>query len=86
MHGYGLRQDEERLLPWSWAADRLLQSHNYWVATSGSDGRPHLAAVWGVWWQDQFVFSTGGRSAKARNLATDSRCSVAPEGAQESVV
>jgi PPOX class probable F420-dependent enzyme len=56
------------------------------VATTRPDGSPHLAAVWGVWLDDAFHFSTGGRSRKARNLAADPRCVVTPEQAEESVV
>jgi hypothetical protein len=74
------------LLPWGWAAERLERAHNYWVATTTPEGSPHLAAVWGVWIDTTFSFSTGGRSRKARNLAADPRCVVTPERAEESVV
>lgn len=74
------------LLPWSWAAERLERAHHYWVATTRPDGRPHLAAVWGVWDGEAFCFSTGGRSRKARNLAAQARCVVTPEYAGEAVV
>jgi PPOX class probable F420-dependent enzyme len=86
MPGYGISPSEEGLLPWAWAVERLERAHNYWVATTGPDGSPHLAAVWGLWHDDTFVFSTGGGSRKARNLAADARCVVAPEQAGESVV
>jgi pyridoxine/pyridoxamine 5'-phosphate oxidase len=88
MPGYGISPAgaEDDLLPWSWAVQRLEQARNYWVATSGPDGSPHLAAVWGVWVDDAFHFSTGGRSRKARNLATDPRCVVSSEQAEEAVV
>ena len=61
--------DISSLKPWSWAVERLEQSHNYWIATSRPDRRPHLMLVWGVWWQDAFWFSTGPRTRKARNIA-----------------
>jgi PPOX class probable F420-dependent enzyme len=88
MPGYGILPADagNGLLPWAWAVERLERSHNYWVATSGPDGSPHLAAVWGVWLDEAFWFSTGGRSRKARNLAADPRCVVAPEDAGDSVV
>jgi len=38
--------DSAALKPWSWALERLEKSHNYWIATSRSDGRPHLMVVW----------------------------------------
>jgi PPOX class probable F420-dependent enzyme len=88
MPGYGIAPADggDGLLPWAWAVRRLERAHNYWVATTGPDGSPHLAAVWGVWRDDRFHFSTGGRSRKARNLAADPRCAVTPEHAEESVV
>ena len=44
MPGYGIvGPDEGRgLLPWSWAEERLIASHDYWVATVWPDGRPHV--------------------------------------------
>jgi PPOX class probable F420-dependent enzyme len=88
MPGYGILPADAGggLLPWAWAVERLERAHNYWVASNRPDGSPHLAAVWGVWLDGAFWFSTGGRSRKARNLMADPRCVVAPEDARESVV
>jgi nitroimidazol reductase NimA-like FMN-containing flavoprotein (pyridoxamine 5'-phosphate oxidase superfamily) len=86
MPDYGISPATDGLLPWAWAVERLERAHNYWVATTGPGGSPHLAAVWGLWHGGAFVFSTGGRSRKARNLAADPRCVVTPEHAGESVV
>ena len=73
-------------LPWEWARQRLESAHNYWLATADRDGTPHLAVVWGVWHEDAFLFSTGPRSRKARDLQHRPPCSVALEGGAESVV
>ncbi|HEX8879736.1 MAG TPA: pyridoxamine 5'-phosphate oxidase family protein, partial [Candidatus Acidoferrum sp.] len=62
-------EDASSLKPWSWAVERLEQSHNYWIATSRPDRRPHLMIVWGIWWRDAFWFSTGPRTRKAKNIA-----------------
>ena len=64
MPGYGIAEPEDGqgLLPWSWAEERLVSSHDYWVATSRPDGRPHLMPVWGVWFDDAWWFSSGRRS------------------------
>jgi PPOX class probable F420-dependent enzyme len=86
MPGYGVSAADDGLLPWSWAVRRLERARNYWVATTGPDGTPHLTAVWGAWLDNAFHFSTGGRSRKARNLTADPRCAVTPEHAGESVV
>ncbi|HZM74348.1 MAG TPA: pyridoxamine 5'-phosphate oxidase family protein [Candidatus Limnocylindrales bacterium] len=88
MPGYGILPAGAGggLLPWSWAVQRLENAHNYWVATTGRGGAPHLAAVWGLWDSGAFHFSTGGESRKARNLTADPRCVVTPENAGEAVV
>lgn len=75
----------EGLLPWSWAAERLVYSRGYWIASSRPDGRPHMAVVWGVWLDDRFLFSTHASSRKARNLAANRACVVCPERADEAI-
>ena len=74
------------LKSWPWALERLEKSHNYWIATSRPDGRPHLMLVWGVWWQGAFWFSTGPRTRKARNIAADPHCVIGTEKADEAVI
>jgi PPOX class probable F420-dependent enzyme len=88
MPGYGIKGPDEGsgLLPWSWAAERLEASRNYWVATVWPDGRPHTMPVWGVWDGEALWFSSGLRSRKTRNLVTDARCVVTTEDANEPVV
>jgi PPOX class probable F420-dependent enzyme len=86
MPGYGIATDADGMLAWDWAVQRLTASHTYWVATTGPDGAPHLAAVWAVWSTDALCFSTGARSVKARNLAHEPRCAITPGDAEEAVV
>ena len=88
MPDYGIRGPDEGtgLLSWSWALERLAASHDYWVATTWSDGRPHVTPVWGAWVDDALWFSCGPTSRKARNLGRDPRCSVATDRPNEPVV
>lgn len=88
MPGYGTLPATEGsgLLPWSWALDRLTQSHDYWLATANPDGVPHLMPVWGMWHQDALWFSSANGSRKARNLSAQSRCSLATDNPIEPVV
>jgi hypothetical protein len=88
MPGYGILPADqgEGLLPFAWAEERLRDARNYWLGTVGPGGSPHLMAVWGVWLNREFVFSTGRKSRKARNLMNDPRCVVTPETAAEAVV
>ena len=86
MPGYGIPGGRKGLLPWKWAKDRLEQSHNYWISTVRPDGSPHAMVVWGLWWAGAFHFSTGKQSRKARNLASNPRCVVCTERAEEAVI
>src|SRR2546429_279424 len=76
-------EDMSSLKPWSWAVERLEQSHNYWIASSRPDHRPHLMIVWGIWWRDAFWFSTGPRTRKAKNIAAVPRVVIGTEKADE---
>jgi len=88
MQGYGLpaATKGKGLLPWKWAEERLTKSHNYWMATTGPRGGPHVMVVWGVWVGSAFYFSTGRESRKAKNLAANPHCVVCTEKADEAVI
>jgi len=84
--GYGFPKGNKGLLPWSWAEQRLKKSHNYWITTVKPDGSPHTMVVWGLWQDGRLLFSTGGKSRKARNLARNPNCVVCTEHANEAVI
>jgi hypothetical protein len=89
--GYGLPKSKKGLLPWSWAEQRLKKSHNYWIttvksATSPKGMAPHTMVVWGLWQDGRFLFSTGSKSRKARNLEQNPHCIVCTENASEAVI
>ena len=88
MPGYGIVGPNAGggLLPWTWAVERLERAHDYWVATSWPDGRPHVMPVWGAWVDGAVWFSCSRGSRKARNLLRDARCSVTTDDASEPVV
>jgi PPOX class probable F420-dependent enzyme len=88
MPGYGVAGPGEGtgLLPWSWAEQRLIASHDYWLATVCPDGRPHLMPVWGVWDGRSMWFSSSPASRKARNLSRDPKATVSTDSPKEPVV
>ena len=88
MPGYGTLPADQGsgLLPWSWAQQRLAVSHDYWLATAGLDGAPHLMPVWAVWLDGELWFSSSNGSRKARNLASRPRCTVSTDNPLEPVV
>src|SRR5579863_5865897 len=88
--GYVFPKGTKGLLPWAWAEQRLKKSHNYWITTvkpdSSPQASPHTMVVWGLWQDGRFLFSTGSKSRKARNLAKNTNCIVCTEHAQEAVI
>src|SRR3954466_16163073 len=52
-------------------------SRTTWLSTVNEDGSPHVTAVGALWLDDAFWFQTGASTLKARNVARDSRCSIA---------
>jgi nitroimidazol reductase NimA-like FMN-containing flavoprotein (pyridoxamine 5'-phosphate oxidase superfamily) len=88
MPGYGVQPAAagSGLLPWSWAEQRLIRAHDYWLATATPDGAPHLMPVWAVWHTGGLWFSSSNGSRKARNLAGQPRCSLATGDPLEPVV
>ncbi len=83
---YGIHDDEDGLLDWSWAEERLVAARNYWVATVRPDGSPHAMPVWGLWHEDAFYFSSAPDSRKAKNLAGNPAVTVHLESGDEVVV
>lgn len=83
--GYGISADEEGMLQWRWAEERLALSRNYWIVTSGPGG-PAAAPVWGVWSDGALYFGTNPSSRKGRNLQRDPRVVVHLESGDEVVI
>lgn len=85
--GYFMAEDEGAgLLPWSHVAERMREAWNYWLATCSESGRAHAMPVWGVWLDDEFLFSTGTTTRKGRNLAANPFASLHLESGNQLVV
>ena len=56
------------------------------VCVGSSDDAPHAMPIWGIWVDQRFYFSTGGKSRKAKNLARNRKCVVCTEKAHEAVI
>jgi PPOX class probable F420-dependent enzyme len=84
--GYGIRTDDEGLLPWNEAEVKLERARNYWIGTTRPDGSPHAMPVWGLWLDGSLFFSSGSTSRKTRNLAVDPRVVVHLESGDDVVV
>ena len=86
MAAYGVPDSTTGLLPWAWALERLHVSHNFWLATTRPDGRPHLMPLWGLWSEDALYISTASSSRKAVNLYLQPACSISTQRADEAVI
>ena len=68
-----------------WVEERLRASHNYWLATTRPDGRPHLVPVWGVWLDERFWFSSYA-GVKLRNIEENPAVVLTTETPREVVI
>ncbi len=72
------------MLSWDYVDSRMRDSLNYWIASSGVDGRPHAVPVWGAWLEDVFYFVGTGR--KIRNLRANPQAVVHLESGDDVVL
>ena len=84
---YGVPTDGGSLVPWEHVIERLGHAVAYWLATTGSDGRPHVVPVWGAIVDDDLYLEVGARStAKVRNLQHEPRVAVHLDDADDVVI
>ena len=74
------------MLDWTHAERRLQQARFYWLATTGPDGRPHVAPLWGVWIDGAFFFDGHPRTRWARNIAANPAVCVHLESGDDVVI
>jgi hypothetical protein len=83
--GYGIPTSTKGMLPWSWARERLDRAIVYRLATTGSDGAPHLIPIWGAWVDDHW-YVEGGPTRWQRNLRENPRMAIHVEAGDEVVI
>ena len=83
---YGTAKSAKGLLDWTWARQRLSDSHNYVIVTVRPAGRPHAMGMHGLWFDDEFYFGTADSTRKAKNLAANANCILINEKLDELVV
>jgi nitroimidazol reductase NimA-like FMN-containing flavoprotein (pyridoxamine 5'-phosphate oxidase superfamily) len=86
--GYGIvgPEDGKGLLPWAWVARKMNRCRTFWLATVRDNARPHVMPLWGVWLEDGFFFSTGRKSRKGQNLASNAACTITNDDGEEAVI
>jgi nitroimidazol reductase NimA-like FMN-containing flavoprotein (pyridoxamine 5'-phosphate oxidase superfamily) len=87
--GYGIvgANQGKGLLSWTWVARKMNSCRTFWLSTILADHeRPHVMPIWGVWLDDAFFFSTGRKSRKGQNLATNPSCTITNDNGAEAVI
>jgi len=83
---YGTPKNNKDLLAWSHVTDRMTQAMHYWICTVGSDGRPHVTPVDGLWLDDKLYFSGSAQTRRNRNLATNPAVSIHLDSSDDVVI
>ncbi len=84
--GYGVPDNDEGLLDWSWAVERLTTAKNYWFHTTRPDGRPHAMPAWAAWTDGALYFDGSPETRRAKNLAENPAIVIHLESGDEVVV
>jgi hypothetical protein len=83
---YGIPDDTDTLLQWSWVAERLTEERNYWIAASSPDGTPTARPVWGVFVDDTIFFGGGPLTRWSRYLEQNPKVSLHLESGEKVVI
>ena len=83
---YGIPEDTDTLLPWSWVADRLSEERHYWIAAVSPDGTPTARPVWGVFVDDTIFFGGGPLTRWSRYLEQNPKVSLHLESGEKVVI
>jgi hypothetical protein len=84
--GYGVPDTDQGVLEWSAVEDRLVRSSHYWMATTRSDGTPHVVPRWGVWMDGRFWYDGAVDTVHVRNLTENSACVLHLEDGRQAVI
>jgi hypothetical protein len=74
------------LIPWSYIDEKLRTALNYWLATVGPGGGPHVRAVDGVWVEGALCFGGSPETRWVRNLQANPAVSVNLSSEAEAII
>jgi len=84
---YGVPERGGSMIEWAASIARLRDAEGYWLATTRSDGSPHVVPVWGVIADDDLYLETGAATtAKVRNLAERPAVAIHLDGVNDAVI
>ncbi len=73
---YSQSPDPGVRMEWSFIEEQLREAKNYWLASEGSTGAPHVRPVDGVWVDGALCFGGSDETRWARNMQERPRISV----------
>jgi hypothetical protein len=73
--GYGV-QEAGPFLDWAVVEGRLVDSTEYWLASTRPDGRPHVVPRWGVWLDNNFWYDGSPETRHSKNLIGNPACAL----------
>jgi hypothetical protein len=83
---YGIPKNDKDLLPWSHVNERMTQAMHYWICTVGSDNRPHITPVDGLWLDDKLYFGGSPHTRRNRDLVNNPAVSVHLDSSDDVVI
>lgn len=83
---YGIPKNYKGLLPWSHVTERMTQAMHYWICTVGSDNRPHITPVDGLWLDDRLYFGGSPKTRRNRDLLANPAVSVHLDSSEDVVI
>jgi hypothetical protein len=83
---YGVPKTNNGLLSWSHVTERMTQAMHYWICTVGTDQRPHVTPVDGLWLEDQLYFGGSPKTRRNRDLIANSAVSVHLDNSEDVVI
>src|SRR5512146_1291179 len=84
--GYGVPENNEGVLPWSYFDERMAAARNYWISTASKDARPAATPVWGVWMDGILYFDGSPDTRRGRNIRQNPRAVVHLESGDQVVI
>jgi hypothetical protein len=83
---YGVTVTKDTMLTWSFVQERLEKALNYWGATIGPTGRPHVRPFDGVWVEGALCFGGSPETRWVRNLMANPAISVNLGSESEAII
>jgi nitroimidazol reductase NimA-like FMN-containing flavoprotein (pyridoxamine 5'-phosphate oxidase superfamily) len=84
--GYGVPDNNESLLPWSYIEEHMQKARNYWISTANREGKPAATPVWGAWIDGKLYFDGSPETRRGRNITENPKVVVHLESGDSVVI